>query len=309
LIHQELERELADFIGVEDCVAFIGGVTTNVSTISHLIGEDDVVLCDELLHNSAMQGALFSGARRLTFPHNDADAVDRLLSDVRSQYRRALLVIEGVYSADGDIPDLERFIDVKKRHEAWLMVDEAHSIGVLGASGRGLAEHAGMDPKDVDLWMGTLSKSLASVGGYVAARREIVEYLKYTAPGFVYSVGMSPANAAAALEALRILRREPERVSRLRENAELFLRLCRTRGLSTGSSAGTPIIPVVLGDSVRSVRLSQALFERGINVQPMVAPAVSESAARLRFFVACTHTAQQIVQTVTTLATLVEQST
>jgi 8-amino-7-oxononanoate synthase len=308
LVHRELERELADFIGVDDCMAYIGGVTANVSTISHLVGEDDVVLCDELLHNSAMQGAQFSGARRLTFPHNDTDAADRLLSELRSQYRRALIVIEGVYSADGDIPDLPRFLDVKKRHEAWLMVDEAHSIGVLGATGRGLAEHAGVDAKEVDLWMGTLSKSLASVGGYIAARREIVEYLKYTAPGFVFSVGMSPANAAAALEALRILRREPERVARLHENAELFLRLCKTRGLSTGSSAGTPIIPVVLGDSVRSVRLSQLLLERGINVQPMVAPAVSESAARLRFFVASTHTAQQIVQTVTTLASLVEET-
>ena len=308
LVHRELERELAEFVGTEDCVAFIGGVTANVSTIAHLVGEDDVVLCDELLHNSAMQGALFSGAHRLTFPHNDVQAADRLLSDVRANYRRALIVIEGVYSVDGDIPDLTRFVDLKRRHEAWLMVDEAHSIGVLGATGRGLAEHAGVDPRDVDLWMGTLSKSLASVGGYICARREIVEYLKYTAPGFVFSVGMSPGNAAAALEALRILRREPERVSRLRENAELFLRLCRTRGLSTGSSAGTPIIPVLLGDSVRSVRLSQSLLERGINVQPMVAPAVSESAARLRFFVASTHTSQQIVQTVTTLAALVEQS-
>ena len=307
-IHRELERELADFIGVEDCVVFIGGVTTNVSTISHLVGEDDVVLCDELLHNSAMQGALFSGAKRLTFPHNDADALDRLLAGVRAQYRRAVVVIEGVYSADGDIPDLPRFVEVKKRHEAWLMVDEAHSIGVLGATGRGIAEHAGVDPKAVDLWMGTLSKSLASVGGYIAARREIVEYLKYTAPGFVFSVGISPANAAAALEALRILRREPERVGRLRENAELFLRLARTRGLSTGSSGGTPIIPIVLGDSVRAVRLSQQLFERGINVQPMVAPAVSESAARLRFFVASTHTAQQIVHTITAVASLLEHN-
>ena len=306
LVHQELERELADFIGVDDCIAYIGGVTTNVSTISHLVGEDDLILCDELLHNSAMQGALFSGARRLTFPHNDVEAADRLLSEVRSQYRRALIIIEGVYSADGDIPDLPRFVDVKKRHEAWLMVDEAHSIGVLGAHGRGLAEHADVDAKEVDLWMGTLSKSLASVGGYIGAKREIIEYLKYTAPGFVFSVGMSPANAAAALEALRILRREPDRVTRLHENAALFLRLCKTRGLTTGSSAGTPIIPVVLGDSVRSVRLSQALLERGINVQPMVAPAVSESAARLRFFVASTHTAQQIVQTVTTLASLVD---
>ena len=222
-VHQELEQELASFIGVEDCVAFIGGVTTNVSTIAHLVGPGDLVLCDELLHNSAMQGALFSGAHRLTFPHNDAAAADRLLREVRTKYRRALVVIEGVYSADGDIPDLARFVDLKRRHEAWLMVDEAHSIGVLGATGRGLAEHAAVSPRSVDLWMGTLSKSLASIGGYIGARREIVQYLKYTAPGFVYSVGMAPASAAAALEALRILRREPDRVRALHDNAALFL--------------------------------------------------------------------------------------
>ena len=305
-IHQELEQELAGFIGVEDCILYIGGVTANVSTISHLVGSGDAVLCDELLHNSALQGALFSGAHRLSFPHNDFAAADRLLGELRSKYRRALIVIEGVYSADGDVPDLARFVNVKKKHEAWLMVDEAHSIGVLGATGRGLAEHAGVSPRAVDLWMGTLSKSLASVGGYIGARREIVEYLKYTAPGFVFSVGMSPPSAAAALEALRILRREPDRVSRLHQNAALFLDLAKARGLNTGSSAGTPIVPVILGDSIRAVRLSQQLLERGINVQPMVAPAVSDAAARLRFFIASTHTHEQIRSTVETVASLVD---
>ena len=293
-IHRELEQELASFIGVEDCIAFIGGVTTNVSTIAHLVGAGDVVLCDELLHNSAMQGALFSGAHRLTFPHNDVGAANRLLSELRPKYRRALVIIEGVYSADGDIPDLERFVALKKQHDAWLMVDEAHSIGVLGATGRGVAEHAGVSPRAVDLWMGTLSKSLASVGGYIGARREIVEYLKYTAPGFVFSVGMAPANAAAALESLRILRREPERVARLHENARLFLELARARGLDTGGSDRSPVIPVIVGDTVRAVRLSQQLLERGVNVQPMIAPAVPEAGARLRFFVSAAHTAEQI---------------
>ena len=305
-IHRELEQELAGFIGVEDCILYIGGVTANVSTISHLIGSGDVVLCDEYLHNSAMQGALFSGAHRLSFPHNDVAAADRLLGEVRSKYRRALIVIEGVYSADGDVPDLARFVTVKKRHEAWLMVDEAHSIGVLGATGRGLAEHAGVSPRAVDLWMGTLSKSLASVGGYIGARHEIVEYLKYTAPGFVFSVGMAPSNAAAALEALRILRREPDRVARLHQNAKHFLDLAKAHGLNTGSSAGTPIVPVILGDSVRAVRLSQQLLEHGINVQPMVAPAVSDAAARLRFFIASTHLPEQIRSTVETVASLVD---
>jgi 8-amino-7-oxononanoate synthase len=303
-VHQELEEELAGFIGCESCVAFIGGVTTNVSTISHLVGPGDVVLCDELLHNSAMQGAQFSGAHRLTFPHNDVGAAERLLREIRPRYRRALIVIEGVYSADGDIPDLSAFVALKRRHEAWLMVDEAHSIGVLGATGRGLAEHAGVSPRSVDLWMGTLSKSLASVGGYIGARREIIEYLKYTAPGFVFSVGMAPSNAAAALEALRILRREPERVARLQENAAYFLRAAGEKGLNTGSSRDTPIIPVILGDSVLAARVSQRLLESGINVQPMVAPAVAESGARLRFFVSSSHTHAQIDAAVRATASL-----
>ncbi|NUR32643.1 MAG: aminotransferase class I/II-fold pyridoxal phosphate-dependent enzyme [Gemmatimonadaceae bacterium] len=300
-VHRELEREIARFVGAEDAVVYIGGVPANVSTISHLLGPEDVVLCDQLVHNSAMQGAEFSGARRLVFPHNDWASLDAMLTRVRGQHRRALVVIEGVYSADGDIPDLARFVEVKERHHAMLMVDEAHSIGVLGATGRGIAEHAGVDPRRVEIWMGTLSKSLASCGGYIAGSRALVEYLKYTSPGFVYSVGIPPSNAAAALAALRKLEAEPERVVRLHERAARFLALCRRAGLDTGASGGTPVIPVIVGDSLRAARLSALLFERGINVQPMVAPAVPEHLARLRFFIAATHTDEQLATTVTTL--------
>ena len=293
-VHRELEREIAEFLGTDDAIVYIGGVPANVSTISHLVGPEDVVLCDQLVHNSAMQGAEFSGARRLVFPHNDWGALDAMLTRVRAQHRRALVVIEGVYSADGDVPDLARFVEVKARHHAMLMVDEAHSIGVLGATGRGLAEHAGVDPRGVEIWMGTLSKSLASCGGYIAGSAALVEYLKYTSPGFVYSVGIPPSNAAAALEAIRKLRTEPERVERLRDRAARFLALCREAGLDTGASAGTPIVPVIIGDSLKAARLSAMLLERGINVQPMVAPSVPEHLARLRFFVAATHTDAQL---------------
>jgi 7-keto-8-aminopelargonate synthetase-like enzyme len=221
-----------------------------------------------------------------------------MLTRVRSQHRRALIVIEGVYSADGDMPDLARFVEVKERHHAMLMVDEAHSIGVLGATGRGIAEQAGVDPRRVEIWMGTLSKSLASCGGYIAGSRALVEYLKYTSPGFVYSVGIPPSNAAAALAALKKLEAEPERVALLRERAAFFLERCRDAGLDTGASHGTPVIPVIVGDSLRAARLSARLFERGINVQPMVAPSVPEHLARLRFFIACTHTHEQLRDTV-----------
>jgi 8-amino-7-oxononanoate synthase len=302
-VHLELESEIAAFVGTDDAVVYIGGHPTNVSTISHLIGTDDVVFCDALLHNSAMQGAEFSGARRLVFPHNDWAALDEMLARSRAHHRRALVLIEGVYSADGDIPDLERFVEIKTRHHAMLMVDEAHSLGVLGATGRGLAEHAGVDPRRVEIWMGTLSKSLASVGGYIAGSAALVKYLTYTAPGFVYSVGMAPTTAAAALAALRKLRTEPERVSRLRDRADRFRALCAEAGVPVGAGSGTPVVPVILGDSVRAAKLSEMLLDAGYDVQPMLAPSVPEDQARLRFFLTALHTDDQLRGAVSALAT------
>jgi 8-amino-7-oxononanoate synthase len=300
-VHRELEREIARFLGADHAIVYIGGVPANVSTISHLLGAEDVVFCDQLAHNSIMQGAEFSRARRLVFPHNDWAALDGMLARVRAQHRRALVVIEGVYSADGDIPDLARFVEVKTRHHAMLMVDEAHSLGVLGATGRGVVEHSGLAGQPVDILMGTLSKSLASCGGYVAGSAALVEYLKYTSPGFVYSVGIPPSNAAAALAALRKLEAEPERVTRLHQRASLFLALCHEAGLNTGASADTPVVPVIVGDSLRAARVSELLFHAGINVQPMVAPSVPDDQARLRFFVACTHTDKELRHTVDSL--------
>ena len=205
-VHRTLECALAEFIGVDDAVAFVGGHATNVAVITHLVGAGDLVCCDERLHNSGMQGAQFSGARRVLFPHNDWRALDALLTSLRGQYRRVLVLIESVYSADGDVPDLAAFVGVKARHDALLMVDEAHGLGVLGASGRGVAEAAGVDPRAVDLWMGTLSKALASSGGYIAGNAQLMDYLRHSCPGFVFSVGLAPAVAAAAHEALLLLR-------------------------------------------------------------------------------------------------------
>jgi len=297
-VHVELERALAEFIGTEDCIVMVGGHATNETVIGHLLGPGDLVLHDALAHNSIVQGAILSGARRRPFPHNDYQAADRLLEQFRHEYRRVLLVIEGVYSMDGDIPDLPKFIEVKKRHKALLMIDEAHSMGVLGATGRGIGEHFGVDRRDVDIWMGTLSKSFGSCGGYIAGSQALVEYLRYTAPGFVFAAGMPPSAAAAALAAVRLLAAEPQRVARLQHNSRLFLTLARSRGLNTGLSKDSPVVPVILGNSVHCLRLSQALMERGINVQPILHPAVEESAARLRFFITSMHTEQQIRYTV-----------
>ena len=306
-LHRELERAIADFVGVDDAIVFVGGHSTNETTVGHLFGPGDLILHDALAHNSIVQGCILSGAHRRPFPHNEWREVDKLLIDLRGDYRRVLVAIEGVYSTDGDIPDLPRFIEITKRHKAFVMVDEAHSVGVLGPRGHGIGEYFGVDPRDADLWMGTLSKSFGSCGGYIAGCRAMVEYLKYTAPGFVYSVGISPANAAAALAAIRLLTDEPERIARLHERARLFLTLARSRGLNTGLSKDSPIVPVILGDSVHCLRLSRAMFDRGINVQPILYPAVEERAARLRFFVTARHTEEQIRHAIDVMAEEVER--
>ena len=300
-IHRDLERKLAECHDAEDCVVFVSGHATNVTTIGCLFGRNDLILHDSLAHNSIIQGAILSGAKRLSFPHNDWQAADRMLADSRSRFERVLIVTEGLYSMDGDIADIPRFIDLKLRHKAFLLVDEAHSLGVLGARGLGVVDHFGLSGSDIDFQMGTLSKALAGCGGYIAGRRSLVENLKYTAPGFVYSVGMSPPVAAAALEALNILTQEPERAARLRELGMLFNTLAREAGLDTGSCQGFSIVPIIVGSSVVSAKLSNRLFERGINVQPIIYPAVEERSARLRFFLNCTHTEEQIRETVATV--------
>jgi 8-amino-7-oxononanoate synthase len=301
-LHRELERELADFIGVGDSIVMVGGHATNVTTIGHLFGKDDLVLYDSLSHNSILQGCFLSGASLVAFHHNDPEALETILRDRRHRYKRVLIVIEGVYSTDGDIAVLPEFIKLKKRYKTFLMVDEAHSMGTIGKTGRGIGEYFAINPHDVDLWMGTLSKSFASCGGYIAGSKELVEYLKYTAPGFVFSVGMSPPNAAATLASIRVLKAEPERATRLQARAKLFLKLAQERGLNTGMSQDSPVIPIIVGDSLKSIALSQNLFKRGINVPFMIYPSVPQHGARLRFFVTCNHTEEQIQLTVDTLA-------
>jgi len=297
-VHGELERALAEAHGVEDCIVFVSGHATNVTSIGYLFGPRDLILHDALIHNSALQGIKLSGAKRLSFPHNDWQALEALLARERQQFERVLIVIEGIYSMDGDFPELPRFVALKQRYGALLMVDEAHSFGVMGETGMGIAEHFAVEPTDVDIWMGTLSKALASSGGYIAGARALVEHLKFAAPGFLYSVGMAPPVAAAALEALRVLRAEPQRVRDLQARGRYFLQCARDAGLDTGRATGFALVPVITGSSIKAGRLAEALFHRGINVQPIVYPAVEEKAARLRFFVSCQHSEAQLRQTV-----------
>ncbi|MEV7521845.1 aminotransferase class I/II-fold pyridoxal phosphate-dependent enzyme [Streptomyces sp. NPDC091371] len=300
-LHVELDAEVAGLLGCEAALTLANGHATNVTVIGHLVGPGDLVVHDSLAHDSILQGCKLSGATRRPFPHNDAAALDSLLTRVRDQYRRVLIVIEGVYSMDGDVADLPALLEVKNRHGALLMIDEAHSIGTIGATGRGVGEHFGIDRPAVELWSGTLSKALASCGGYVAGSRAVIDYLRYTVPGFIFSAGTTPADAAASLTALRVLRAEPERVARLAENAELFARLAREAGVDIGDSRDTAIVPCIVGDSLKALRLAEALFRRGISVNPILYPAVPEEMARLRFFITRDHTPLQIRRAVTAL--------
>jgi 8-amino-7-oxononanoate synthase len=297
-VHRALERALADHYGVADSLVFVSGYATNLGVIGQILGPKDLVIYDSLAHNSIVMGGVLSGAARRSFAHNDLDNLDRILTSARGRFERALIVVEGLYSMDGDYPDLPRLIEIKTRHNAWLMVDEAHALGVLGKRGFGSAEHFGIDPRQVDIWMGTLSKTLAGCGGYIAGCHELVEYLRLTVGVFVYSVGMPPVIAASALKALEILHREPQRVAKLQQNGTTFRSLALARGLDTGSGAGTAICPIIVADSLPAVMLSQQLLERGINVQPVMHPAVPAKASRLRFFLTAMHTAAEMAAAV-----------
>jgi 8-amino-7-oxononanoate synthase len=301
-LHGELEQALARLHGVEAAIVMVSGHATNVTTIGHLMHKGDLVLTDALVHNSIAEGVRLSGATRINFPHDDLDALEKLLRDNRHKFENVLIVVEGLYSMDGDFPDLKRIIALKQSYDAWLMVDEAHSIGALGATGHGIAEHFGIDPQEVEIWMGTLSKTFSSCGGYIAGSRALCDYLKVSAPGFVYSVGLSPALSAAALASIKLMEREPERVAKLAENGHYFLKKALEAGLDTGLSAGYSVIPVIVGESAGAAVLSNRLLERGINALPIIFPAVPEKSARIRFFITSEHTIAQIDRVISATA-------
>jgi 8-amino-7-oxononanoate synthase len=301
-VHSALEVALAANYNAEAALCFVSGHATNVTVIGHLLGARDLILHDALIHNSGAEGVRLSGAKRIAFPHNDWVAAERELTTHRKRHTRALILIEGHYSMDGDMPDLARFVALARRHDAWLMVDEAHSIGVLGATGRGVFEQQGVDPAGVDIWMGTLSKTLSGCGGYIAGSAMLIDVLKHSAPGFVYSVGMAPALAAASEASLRIMREEAWRITQLQENALAFRDGARARGFDVGHSGGLGIVPIILGSSVKAGQISARLFEAGINVQPILFPVVPEGSARLRFFMSSEHTAQDIAITLSALS-------
>ena len=306
-VHRSLERALAELYQADDALLFVSGYATNVGVIGQLAGPKDLVISDAAVHNSAVMGSVLSGAARRSFAHNDLENLEQILSTIRNRFERVLIVVEGLYSMDGDYPELPRLIEIKKRFHAWLMIDEAHALGVMGRRGYGIAEHFGVDPRAVDIWMGTVSKTLAGCGGYIAGSAALVDYLRLMAGAFVYSVGMPPVIAASVEKALEIMQREPERVARLQANGGYFRNYAKKKGLDTGAGRGLAVAPVIVGDSIATVMLSQELFQRGVNVLPVLYPAVPVKTSRLRFFLTAMHSEQDIENAIDTTVEVMAQ--
>ncbi|MFF2848799.1 aminotransferase class I/II-fold pyridoxal phosphate-dependent enzyme [Streptomyces sp. NPDC058001] len=301
-VHGLLEDALARHLKAEQALTLIGGHPTNVAVLGHLLGPADLIVHDAFAHNSILQGAQLSGARRRVFPHNDMAALDRLLTEQRPLHERVVVAVEGVYSMDGDLADLPALIELRRRHDVLLYLDEAHSVGVLGATGAGAAEHWGVPGDEVDIRMGTLSKAMASCGGYIAGAEPLITHLRHTTPGFIYSVGMPPSAAAAALAALERLREEPALAATARARAARFRQRAEEAGLNIGLSVdGSCVVPVITGDAAGALRLADRMRQRGVNVQPFTPPAVENHQSRLRFFVTARHSEREIDETVRTL--------
>lgn len=294
IVHRELEQGLAKHYGSEDALLFVSGYGTNVCVIGQMLGAKDLVIFDSASHNSIVTGGVMSGATRRTFPHNDLDALEQQLEQSRDRFERVMIVVEGHYSMDGDYPDLNRLLEIKEKYGCWLMVDEAHSLGVIGATGGGIAEVYGVDPKRIDIWMGTLSKTLVGAGGYVAGSAVMVDFLRSLGGAFVYSVAVPSVIAASASKALELMHREPQRVKKLQDNAKYFAKVAKEKGLNMGTSMQTAISPIIVGDSLPAAMLSDRMFKRGINVQPVLYPGVPPKTSRLRFFLNTAHTHEDI---------------
>ena len=290
-IHVELERRLAAFKKTEAVVVFQSGFTANAGTVSAILGRDDAIVSDELNHASIIDGARLSRATIKVFPHKEADAARAILRDLPAGQRK-LLITDGVFSMDGDLGALPALCDVAEEFGCIMMVDDAHASGVFGASGRGTIDHFGLHGR-VDVQVGTLSKAIGALGGYVAGSRALIEFLHHRARPFLFSTSHPPAVAAACLAALDVLESEPQWMAQLWENTRLFKTGLAALGFNTGASEG-PITPVIVGDGALAMALSDRLFRQGVFAQGIAFPTVARDKARVRTIVTATHTAAQL---------------
>ena len=298
-LHQEFEREISEVLGTEDAVVSVGGYSTNTFAIGYLCRSQDLIIYDELIHNSALSGCKLAGSRRFSFPHNDYEALDKLLAEHRHKFERTLILVEGVYSMDGDIPDLPRLIEIKNRHKALLMLDEAHSMGIIGPNGLGATDYFNISGKEIDILYGSMSKAFGTCGGYVAGAKPLIAILKNYAPGvLLYGAAPTPANTAAGLATLRIMRSQPELAQRVQANAAYFIEKAKAAGLNTYNSKDSGVVPIMTRDSELALWLSVTLFDQGICSFPMLYPVVPRDKSRLRFFINTNHTKDQIDYTI-----------
>jgi 8-amino-7-oxononanoate synthase len=293
-IHERLEEELADFLGKQAALVFSTGFQTNLGIISSLAGRDDVIVIDKLDHACIVDGAQLSHARVYRFNHNDMAHLERVLMRARREHPAAglLIVVDGIFSMEGDIADLPHIVPLAHRFGGRILIDEAHSMGVIGATGAGVHEHFGLTAES-DLLMGTFSKSFASIGGVAAADEQVIHYIKHTARTMIFSASMPPYAVATVRECLRILKSEPQRREKLWRNAARLKEGLQNLGFDTGLSV-TPIVPLVVGDNERTFFFWKVLFEMGIFTNPVIAPAVPEKSARIRTSLMATHTDELI---------------
>ncbi len=290
-LHKELEEELADFVGKEAALVFSTGYQTNLGTIQAIVGREDVVVLDRADHASIVDGAILSQGRIVRFKHNNLEDLERVLSKIEPR-RGRMVVVDGIYSMDGDIAPLPEMIKVCKKYNARLMVDDAHSMGVLGPQGNGTAAHFGVTD-GVDLIMSTFSKSFASLGGFIAGDADTVQYIQHFGRSMIFSASIPAANAAAARAALKIMKEEPERRERLWAIAKRVKRELTNMGYDTGTSE-TPIIPIIIGDHMKTIFVWKRLFDEGVFVNPVLPPAVPPNRSLLRTSYMATHTDEQI---------------
>jgi glycine C-acetyltransferase len=292
-LHKELERRFAEFKGAEAALMFQAGFTANSGTVAAILSKEDVIVSDQLNHASIIDGARLSKAEIKVFPHKDAAAADQLLAESKAPGRRQLLITDGVFSMDGDIAPLPDLVEVAEKHEAIMMIDDAHASGVLGTGGKGTVSHFGLDPARVDVQVGTLSKAIGVLGGFIAGPGHLIEWLVNRGRPFLFSTSAPPAVAAACIAALDVIRDEPERIERLWTNTTFFKKGLHDLGFDTGASE-TPITPVIAGEETTAVELSRLLWDEGIFTPAIVYPTVPKGRSRVRTIVTADHTEEDL---------------
>ena len=293
-LHEELERRFAAFKGAEAALMFPSGFAANAGTVAAILTRDDLIVSDELNHASIIDGARLSRAEIRVFPHRDVEAADRLLAEGEGKARK-LLITDGVFSMDGDIAPLPALVEVAERHGAIMMIDDAHASGVLGPGGKGTVAHFGIDPRRVDVQVGTLSKAIGVLGGFIAGPPHLIEWLKNRGRPFLFSTSAPPAVVAACLAALDVMEREPERIERLWSNTRFFKEGLHALGFDTGASE-TPITPVIAGEERKAQELSAGLWEEGVFTPAVVYPTVPRGKARVRTIVTADHTEDDLAR-------------